>query len=115
VHGAFEDHVLDEVRDAVRLRGLVARTGLKPNADRGRADVLHLLGDHGEAVRQHLAANIANFFYHDEHKDGTSPEVRYYSYISERVARRYGRKNVNHLESNACAYLFGYLNKAWII
>lgn len=27
--------------------------------------MLHLLGDDGEAVRQHLAANIANFFDHD--------------------------------------------------
>jgi hypothetical protein len=26
--------------------------------------VLHLLGDHGEAVRQNLAANVADFFYH---------------------------------------------------
>jgi hypothetical protein len=26
--------------------------------------VLHLLGDDGEAVGQHLTANIANFFYH---------------------------------------------------
>ncbi len=62
VLGAFEDHVLDEMGDAVRLRRLVARTGLKPNADGSRADVLHLLGDHGEAVGQHLTANIANFF-----------------------------------------------------
>src|SRR5208283_4039860 len=35
VLGAFEDHVLDEVGDAVDLRGLVAGTGLEPNADRG--------------------------------------------------------------------------------
>jgi hypothetical protein len=27
--------------------------------------VFHLLGDDGEAVRQHLAANVANFFDHD--------------------------------------------------
>jgi hypothetical protein len=26
--------------------------------------VFHLLGDDGEAVGQHLSANIANFFYH---------------------------------------------------
>ena len=51
VLGAFEDHVLDEVGDAVRLRRLVARAGFEPNADRGRADVLHLLGDNGQAVR----------------------------------------------------------------
>jgi hypothetical protein len=33
--------------------------------------VLHLLGDDGEAVRQHLAANIANFFDHDFSWGGT--------------------------------------------
>ena len=65
VLGALEDHVLDEVGDAVRLRSLVARAGLEPNTDGSRADVLHLLGDDGEAVRQHLTTNIANFFYHD--------------------------------------------------
>jgi len=27
-------------------------------------DVLHLLGDHGEAVRQYLTTDVANFFYH---------------------------------------------------
>ena len=64
VLGAFEDHVLDEMRDAVRLRRLIAGTGLEPNADGSRADVLHLLGDYGEAVGQHLTTNIADFFYH---------------------------------------------------
>jgi hypothetical protein len=28
--------------------------------------VLHLLSDDGEAVRQHLTANIADFFCHDD-------------------------------------------------
>ena len=65
VLGAFEDHVLDEVGDAVRLRSFVAGTGFEPNADRGGADVLHLLSDYGEAVRQYLATDVANFFYHD--------------------------------------------------
>ena len=66
VLGAFEDHVLDEMGDAVRLRSFVARTGFEPNADGSRADVLHLLGDYGEAVGQHLTTNIADFFYHVE-------------------------------------------------
>ena len=51
VLGPFEHHVLDEMRDAIRLRSFVARAGFEPNADRGGADVLHLLGDDGEAVR----------------------------------------------------------------
>jgi hypothetical protein len=47
--------------------------------------VLHLLGDDGEAMRQHLTANIANFFYHNDVlrlDRGTCPEVPYYSYTS---------------------------------
>ena len=48
------------------LRCLIARAGLKPNADRSRADVLHLLGNNGEAVGQNLTANIADFFYHGD-------------------------------------------------
>jgi len=66
VGGSLENHVLDEVGDAVCLRRFIARTGLEPDADGSRADVLHLLGDDGEAVGQHLAANVANFFYHGE-------------------------------------------------
>jgi hypothetical protein len=73
--------------DAVRLRSLVARAGFEPNADGSRTDVLHLLGDDGEAVGQHLAANIANFFDHDDCEGGTSPEVPYYSYTSGGVGR----------------------------
>src|ERR1700722_1144314 len=66
VLGAFEDHVLDKMGDAIGLRRLVARTGFEPDADRGRADVLHLLGDNSQTVRENLTANIANFLYHDE-------------------------------------------------
>ncbi len=60
----LEDHVLDEVRDAVDLRIFVARAGLDPYADRNRTDVLHLFGQDGETVRQYLATNVAEFFHH---------------------------------------------------
>src|SRR5206468_1077671 len=60
----FEDHVLDEVRDAVDVRIFVARAGLDPYADRNRTDVLHLFGQDGETVRQYLATNVAEFFHH---------------------------------------------------
>src|SRR5205807_8546618 len=49
VLGPFEDHVLDGTGDAVRFRVFVARSGLQPDADRGGANMLHLLGDNGEA------------------------------------------------------------------
>ena len=73
VLGAFENHVLDKMGDAVRLRGLIARAGFEPDADGSRTDVLHLLGDHSEAVGQHLTANIADFFYHDVVKSSAGP------------------------------------------
>src|SRR4029077_7195098 len=54
----FKDHVLDKVGDAVPVWILIPRTGLKPDPDRGRADVLHLLSDYGEPVGQHLTTNV---------------------------------------------------------
>jgi hypothetical protein len=44
--------------------------------------VLHLLGDDGEAVGQHLTADIANFFYHVDAKAELPKKVLYYSYTS---------------------------------
>jgi len=61
---ALENHVLDEVRNAVPFGIFVARAGLQPNADRDRTDVRHLLGNDGEAIRQNLTTNAASFFYH---------------------------------------------------
>ena len=50
VLGSLKQHVLDEVRNPVLVRILVARPGLHPNSHRDRADVLHLFRDHGQAV-----------------------------------------------------------------
>ena len=60
----FEHHVLDEMGDAIPFGIFVAGAGLEPDADRDGADVGHLLGDDGEAVRQDLTTNAAGFFYH---------------------------------------------------
>src|SRR5271155_393193 len=60
--GSLENHVLDEMRDAIPLRILIARSGLDPNTNRGRTDMLHLLGDYGQAVGQQFALDIAYFF-----------------------------------------------------
>src|ERR1700688_3027619 len=62
--GAFKDHVLDEMRDAIPFGVFVARAGLEPDADRDGAKVGHLLSDDGEAIRQGLTTNAAGFFYH---------------------------------------------------
>ena len=49
---ALEQQVLDEVRDT-RARGrLVARAGADPEADRGRADAVDVLGDDALPARQ---------------------------------------------------------------
>ena len=64
VLGAFEDHVLDEVGDPIPLRVFVAGTGLYPYAHRDRANMLHLLGDHGETVGQYLALDVPDVFHH---------------------------------------------------
>ena len=43
---SLEDHVLDEVRDAVQLQRLVARAGANPHAHGDGADVRDALGQH---------------------------------------------------------------------
>ena len=50
VRGALEQHVLDEMRDAVLLRRFAARAGADPDADRDGAHVRHGFGDHADAV-----------------------------------------------------------------
>jgi hypothetical protein len=48
--GAFEEEMLEVVRDPGLLARLVARAVLYPNADTDRLDVRHGLGDHADAV-----------------------------------------------------------------
>ena len=55
----FEEHVLDEVRDAVGLRGLAARAGFDPDAHGDGAQMLHALGQNDQAVGQYSTAKIA--------------------------------------------------------
>ena len=62
--GALEDHVLDEMGDAVPLGRFVAGAGLQPDSDGDGTNVRHLLGDYGQAVRKHLTTDVACFFYH---------------------------------------------------
>jgi hypothetical protein len=59
VFGTFEHHVLDEMRNPIPLLVFIARTGLDPDPDADGADVLHLLGDHGQPVGERSAADIA--------------------------------------------------------
>ena len=65
--------------------------------------MLHLLGDDGEAVGQHLTANIADFFYHDlalivELSRRCSTIL---TYLAE-LGGVYGDKMFNDLESVGC-------------
>ena len=47
---ALEDHVLDEVRNAVQLRRFIAAAVADPDADRYRAHIVQTLGDDAHAV-----------------------------------------------------------------
>ncbi len=59
VFGALEDHVLDEVGDAIDFGQLVAGAGIDPDAHGDGADVVHALGEDGEAVGECGALNVA--------------------------------------------------------
>src|SRR5580765_1391672 len=61
---ALEDHVLDEMRNAIPLWIFLARPGLDPYSDRDRADVLHFLADDGQPIGQYFTTNISCFFSH---------------------------------------------------
>ena len=56
--GALEDHVLNEMREAVILRRFTARSRSQPDAHRDRTHVRHLLRDDYESVRQFRAFDI---------------------------------------------------------
>ena len=62
---ALEHHVLDKMRDAVPLGILVAGAGFDPDADRNRADVLHLFGDNRETIRQHFTPDMSYIVNHE--------------------------------------------------
>ena len=57
--GPLEDHVLDEVGDAVQLGHFVTRTGAHPDAHGDGADVLHALSEHDEPAGEDSAADVA--------------------------------------------------------
>ena len=50
--GALEGHVFEEMRDAVFLRALVAGAGLDPDAEGGRLQMRHGVGDDRDAVAE---------------------------------------------------------------
>src|SRR5690606_7525821 len=47
---ALEGHMYEQVRDAMLMRILVARTRTDPDAERGRAQVVHAVGDDRQAA-----------------------------------------------------------------
>ena len=54
--GAFEEHVLDEMRDAAALVALVPRAPHQPDTDRHRTHMRHRLGDETEPVIEDFAS-----------------------------------------------------------
>ena len=59
IPGAFEDHVLDKVGNAVLVGRLAAGAGADPNAQRYGTHVSHALGDDADAVGQRRGLNIS--------------------------------------------------------
>ena len=57
--GAFEDHVLDEMRDPVEVLRLPAGAGAKPYADGNGVDVRHGVGEDHQAVGQDCFFDVA--------------------------------------------------------
>jgi hypothetical protein len=57
---ALEEHVLDEVRDARPIVGLVSRTACEPDTNSDRTDMGHRLGNETKTVVQDLADNHLN-------------------------------------------------------
>jgi hypothetical protein len=60
VGGALEQHMLDEVRDAVLLGIFAAGAGADPDAHGDGAHVRHGLGDHAHAIRQRGHFDVAH-------------------------------------------------------
>src|SRR6266571_4071961 len=57
---ALEDHVLDEVREALLARLLIARADIHPDPDRDRPHRRYPLGDHPHAIVQYLFSEHAD-------------------------------------------------------
>src|ERR1700752_5183837 len=64
--GAFEDHVLHEMGEAVLLRGFAAGAVANPDTDRYGADMAHGLGHDDETVGQSVPLDVALFSNHIE-------------------------------------------------
>src|SRR5947209_10566629 len=61
---ALEHHVLNKMGDPVPLGIFVAGAGFDPNPDGDGANVLHLLRNHREAIRQDFASDVPYVFNH---------------------------------------------------
>ncbi|GAC1636032.1 MAG: hypothetical protein NVS9B14_14090 [Candidatus Acidiferrum sp.] len=58
--GAFEDHVLDEMSDAIFGRDFAAGTVANPDADRDGTDMGHGFRNDNQAVGKNVSLNVAN-------------------------------------------------------
>src|ERR1043166_3094263 len=57
--GTLEQHMLDEMRNAVLFRRLAAGSAADPDSHRNRTDMRHGLGNHTHAIRQHGPFNVS--------------------------------------------------------
>ena len=72
--GSLEDHVLDEMRNAVDAGRLAARTGTQPDSHGNGMDVFHRLGDDDEAVRKHMLLHLMIRVWHVSWYCGTAQQ-----------------------------------------
>src|SRR5580693_7700852 len=100
--GAFENHVLDEMGDAIPLCVFVARSALDPNTDRGRTNMLHLFGNHGQPVGQQFPLDVTHFFHHN-FSSPTAPRSRpHRAPILLHTLQPSRERTTSYLESISC-------------
>src|ERR1700682_3554026 len=63
--GAFEDHVFEEVSEAVFFGNFTTGAVANPDADGDRTDVRHGLGNNNQAVGENVPVNIASVGNHE--------------------------------------------------
>ena len=91
VLGALEEHVLDEMRDAVLGGSFAARAGLDPDTERHTAHVRHLLTDDTHSVFQGCCFDIADSLNCGSHFTFTYILSRFQAGSGQAKSLRYNR------------------------
>jgi len=105
IRGALEQHVLDEVGDAVAIRGLAPRAGGDPHAHRNRAHVRHSLGNDAQAIGERGGLGIPEGAHRRGHEERTCSTYICNIVRRETVnGRRKGGGRMGHRIAEAVGY-----------